>query len=338
MDKVALRLYTTVHLFIISFIYNNLNCEPNVHYNESIVLLEDFTMTQHHTVTLLNLHPVIHSAHRYEYVGGPYEKERIGSSYALHLFTEGKGSMTVNERRLALRRGDLVIIPPAIPHTFHAAADNRMHCYNVYFTVQGGREVHDKKTDLSFIFSDAPSPNRPEIYRDTPRCSELEELPAFISMSTWPYLIDSFMQIIACDQTTGPSSRKAAELLLHSWLLQLSDALIIQPESIDPHISSLLVAIEQDADWWNYSINTMLNRSGLGRTRFFSLFRLSTGESPTAYLLRLRMRKAALMIRESGLSVTEIAEKLGYPTIHYFSNQFKQYYGISPTQFKLSRW
>jgi hypothetical protein len=48
--------------------------------------------------------------------------------------------------------------------------------------------------------------------------------------------------------------------------------------------------------------------------------------SPEVYLQKENFLSAssahdALMIRESGLSVTEIAEKLVYPTIHCFSNQ-----------------
>jgi AraC-like DNA-binding protein len=48
------------------------------------------------------------------------------------------------------------------------------------------------------------------------------------------------------------------------------------------------------------------------------------------------MRRASQLLQESGLTVTAIAEKLGYPSIHPFTRHFSTYYGVSPKQYRLN--
>jgi len=47
---------------------------------------------------------------------------------------------------------------------------------------------------------------------------------------------------------------------------------------------------------------------------------------------RIRMTKA--LIRNDELTLSAIAEKVGYSSIHHLSNQFKQHEGISPIKWK----
>ena len=46
--------------------------------------------------------------------------------------------------------------------------------------------------------------------------------------------------------------------------------------------------------------------------------------------------QAKLLIRENSLNFTEIANTLGYSSIHYFSRQFKTFTGMSPSEYALS--
>ena len=42
------------------------------------------------------------------------------------------------------------------------------------------------------------------------------------------------------------------------------------------------------------------------------------------------------MIRDGQLNFTQIAEKLGYTSIHYFSRQFRKVTGMTPTEYSSS--
>lgn len=64
-----------------------------------------------------------------------------------------------------------------------------------------------------------------------------------------------------------------------------------------------------------------------------SLCREFCGCGPIEYLLSLRITAAKRLIRESGLSFTEIAVETGFGTLHYFSRVFRARTGMTPTAY-----
>lgn len=64
-----------------------------------------------------------------------------------------------------------------------------------------------------------------------------------------------------------------------------------------------------------------------------SLFRRKMGRGAMDYYNVCRINRAKLMIREQNLNFAQIAEKLGYTSQHYFSRQFRNLSGMSPTEY-----
>lgn len=60
------------------------------------------------------------------------------------------------------------------------------------------------------------------------------------------------------------------------------------------------------------------------------------GCSPMAYFIQLKIEAAKRMICQTTMNYTEIAEALGYTSVHYFSKQFKNKTGKSPSEFARS--
>jgi AraC family transcriptional regulator len=65
-----------------------------------------------------------------------------------------------------------------------------------------------------------------------------------------------------------------------------------------------------------------------------ALFTATEGITLEKYAIARRMEKAKAMLRETKLSLTDIAWQLGYSSIHYFSNQFKKQTGLSPSAYR----
>lgn len=59
-----------------------------------------------------------------------------------------------------------------------------------------------------------------------------------------------------------------------------------------------------------------------------------TGQSLHQYVLSCRVAKALELLQTSGLSVTEVADRVGFSSIKHFSQTFKSIYGYSPIHFK----
>ncbi len=65
-----------------------------------------------------------------------------------------------------------------------------------------------------------------------------------------------------------------------------------------------------------------------------SLIRAKTGMSLRRYLLNIRISKAVTLLETTNLSVTQIAQEVGFCDISYFSNYFKKITGRSPKEFR----
>lgn len=66
------------------------------------------------------------------------------------------------------------------------------------------------------------------------------------------------------------------------------------------------------------------------------VFKKGTGFSVKEYHNMLRMEHALRLLKESDFTVTEIAEQMGFDSLHYFSKKFKEYYHLSPNAMRKS--
>ncbi|WP_438444540.1 response regulator [Gorillibacterium sp. sgz5001074] len=66
------------------------------------------------------------------------------------------------------------------------------------------------------------------------------------------------------------------------------------------------------------------------------LFKKKTGDTLTHYHQRLRVEAAALLLRESSLSISEIGEKAGFSGDSYFIKIFKRWMGVTPSDYRKS--
>lgn len=82
------------------------------------------------------------------------------------------------------------------------------------------------------------------------------------------------------------------------------------------------------------TVSAMAAGLRLSPEHFSRLFKQATGLSPMELILETRLSHARHLLRESSLSVGEIAERLGYGDVYFFSRQFKQKTGLSPSQFR----
>ena len=62
------------------------------------------------------------------------------------------------------------------------------------------------------------------------------------------------------------------------------------------------------------------------------IFKKHTGETLNNYLIRVRMEKARQMLLEGRDLIYEIAEKVGYRNVPYFSSVFKKTFGLNPSE------
>ncbi|MDO3408685.1 helix-turn-helix domain-containing protein [Saccharibacillus sp. CPCC 101409] len=99
--------------------------------------------------------------------------------------------------------------------------------------------------------------------------------------------------------------------------------------------------VEQIVDYLNREFaNSALSLDHLGDVFGMSpravskLFKAGTGIRFVDYVMELRMKKAELLLRETGLPVQTVGEQVGYPQVISFIRTFKRYAGVTPGEYR----
>lgn len=71
----------------------------------------------------------------------------------------------------------------------------------------------------------------------------------------------------------------------------------------------------------------------ISRSSLQALFKTHLNTSPKNYLLNIKLQKSKELIRENHYTISEIAYRLGFSSIHYFSRLFKKYFNITPSAY-----
>ena len=77
-----------------------------------------------------------------------------------------------------------------------------------------------------------------------------------------------------------------------------------------------------------------MHLSGKAAEHLCRLFRKEMGMSIIAYVKRMRMQRAAQLLRESVEPVSAIAARVGVPDPNYFCRAFKSVTGLTPSEYR----
>lgn len=84
------------------------------------------------------------------------------------------------------------------------------------------------------------------------------------------------------------------------------------------------------------SLNELAEILNVNPAYLSSIFKSDRGESFSKYILRLRMERAAKLLRtHPAARINEIAEETGYVSARHFDTAFKKYYGITPNEYRM---
>ncbi|MBD3917597.1 AraC family transcriptional regulator [Paenibacillus sp. PR3] len=142
------------------------------------------------------------------------------------------------------------------------------------------------------------------------------------------------------DELIAAKSRKSYELmfqsLLYRFLAELMEcadapAIVSSSPSKEAYVRKATEWIEH-----NYSqkitVRQIADYIGLNRTYLSSLFQEQYGLSLQTYLLHFRMKRAAALLRNRSLSISDVSRSVGYTDPFLFSKMFKKVNGVSPSQ------
>ena len=91
--------------------------------------------------------------------------------------------------------------------------------------------------------------------------------------------------------------------------------------------------VERNLDTPGYSVVQLSADLCMDRTGLYRKLTALLDQSPSLFIRDIRLRKAAALLREGRMSVTEIAEATGFSSTSYMSKCFQERYGCRPSEY-----
>ncbi len=225
----------------------------------------------------------------------------------------GSGTITLDNNTFPLTPGKIYLASPNTSHGFCASDDAPLIVFELKFSLSGGT-LHDSLCKLPLLYV----PTNNDIY------NILEEMH---------------------DETDGqfPYYSDIVNAKLHLFLLKLlrestasgdgyptSDRKYGAEKAFTPAINYITdhlheeITLEQLADVMRFE-----------KTYFSKKFKRATGKAPMDFIRDARLAKAKNLLLFSDMSITQIADVVGYQTIHYFTATFKKHFGVPPHRFRI---
>ena len=247
--------------------------------------------------------------------------------YELVLVREGGAFHFMNDETVPIRAGNVFLVPPGKIHGYRDT--EHLGIYNILFSV---KILETFKHDLS------NTPNYQMLFHLQPEL--------FSNMRTKTEMLtldhDHFTKAVnLADEIMGEERRKepggrtvALGEFLHliGYIIRHAHIAGSSGKTSVYQISRLLAEMDRNcAKEWTLAGMAAFVR--MSQSSFRQQFRLMTGMAPITYLLRLRLQKAASLLRLSG-RIGDVAMRVGFQVTNYFTRQFNAFYGFSLREYK----
>ncbi len=120
-----------------------------------------------------------------------------------------------------------------------------------------------------------------------------------------------------------------------------SDAAVRQSDAEQPPapaqenewLQRAIAQVEAHLNDEGYTVEQLSSDMCMSRMTFYRKIQSATGHTPTEFIHTLHLRRAAELLREGRMNVTEISNATGFSSVSYFSRCFRTMFGVPPTQF-----
>lgn len=92
--------------------------------------------------------------------------------------------------------------------------------------------------------------------------------------------------------------------------------------------------IEENMENKDFDIDMWCREIAIGRTRLGTKIKAITGLTLNDFMIQVKLRKCASLLEKTDLTIAEISWKVGFSSSSYMGKNFKEYFGITPLQYR----
>ena len=146
------------------------------------------------------------------------------------------------------------------------------------------------------------------------------------------------LEIGADDYVTKPFNMTVLTLRIRK-LIELSHYKQISHSTItsldEKLVEKAIKYVEDNISRSELSVEELSSELGMSRVHLYKKLLQITGKTPIEFIRTIRLKRAAQLLRESQLYVSEIAYEVGFNNPKYFSKYFKDEFGVLPSAYQL---
>lgn len=248
--------------------------------------------------------------------------------YELVAVLDGSAEHIVDGERSVISKGDIFVIGNGISHGFDQP--DKLRICNIMYRPD---MLFPADSDIKQL------PGFHALFLLEPYFNSTQHFQSHLRLTPADFqLIQPLLDTAEHEYTACTSGSKTMVLACVRQLAVILSRLYDRP-SKPPEITGIAdaAAFMETSYADNISIADVIERSHYSQRHFVRLFTAAYGITPQKYLIDVRLRHAGTLLRDSSLTVTEIAIRCGFDDSNYFSRIFRKYTGTSPSEFRGKR-
>jgi AraC family transcriptional regulator len=224
---------------------------------------------------------------------------------------------------------------------------NRIRKGSFFLTTGGApydvrwRAVSPEPFETMLVFVELPVLQRAleEVFRTDATHARLRDASAFSDEA-----LNSLLGLLREELMRGQASPLFVEAVAQAIAIHLAREYGVTDE--ESHSSSPSLPghkLRQITNWMaehlteEFNLERLASQAGLSRFHFQRLFKAATGVSPSRYHINLRMEEARRLLRETKMSVVDVALEVGYTNPSHFAQLFRRETSLSPSDYRRQR-
>ncbi|KPV58824.1 AraC family transcriptional regulator [Paenibacillus sp. A3] len=233
------------------------------------------------------------------------------NNFSIHLIVDGKGYLETDGQQHTLHRGDAFLYFPLQSQRYYSSKDDPWEVRWVHFY---------GKTLKEFLLERGIGPK------------PLWKIPQ------WKPLEQALADLLEELEQNGFWQLTRVSTLTYAILAEFVTQAVPWSEARSPEadnrISELLPEMQRDA-CLPFDLQHWADRAGVSSYYFCRLFKKATHLTPMTFITLCRLQNSKQwLLEQPQLTVKEIAERAGYPSVSYYNKRFLEQEGMTPTEYR----
>ncbi len=243
--------------------------------------------------------------HNFDYIK-PIKWMHRQLGYTIHFVLEGSGYLHLRDKEYPITKNQMFFIGPNEDHMYYPSEKDKWKYIWLYFNGNRSMQIAESMGfSVSKPVLNAKNHEKIEkLFTELITDGEKGHINEFKAKGAFYAIAGELSAYDNCEQFTRSCADEAAKLLATNFAKS------------------------------DFSLETLCSMLYVSHSALCRAFKETFNMTPLKYLISIRMQNAAKLLVKSNFSVRDIAERSGYKDEIHFMKTFKNYYGITATEYR----